>query len=39
MTVLDPALGDTITIVRARRRRLAKLIRGDAEIVGYCAFR
>jgi hypothetical protein len=38
MTVLDPALSDTITIVRARRRRLAKLIRG-AEIVGYDAAR
>jgi hypothetical protein len=39
MTVLDPALGDTITIVCAHHRRLAKLIRGDGEIVGYDAAR
>jgi hypothetical protein len=34
MTALDPTLAETITIVRARRRRLAKLIRG-ADIVNY----
>jgi hypothetical protein len=39
MTVLDPVLGDTITIVRARHRRLAKLIRANGEIVGYDAAR
>lgn len=35
MTGLAPALGDTIMIVRARRRRLAKLVRGGGIIEGY----
>ncbi|MGC2415430.1 MAG: hypothetical protein WA459_22385 [Stellaceae bacterium] len=39
MTVLDPPLADSITVLHTRRRRLAKLIRADGEIVPYDAAR